>query len=203
MSNDRSFWFALLGTSIISSHCTALSFIDGTLFPVVGSIIPSLPCLLSNNINNPSIATMMPSPASLIRGGEEKLPEVEQMGTISLEELNKYHCKNPDRRLMSLFGVVYDVTSSLKSYGPEGAYKEYAGHDITLALAKHKTDEKWLDRFVKMEEKWKADAKGWADYFAVKYPVCGKLDKWENEDPDSWPELTEEELKDLEKCVIM
>ena len=146
---------------------------------------------------------MMPSPASLIgKGGDEKLPEVEQMGTITLEELNKYHCNNPDRRLMSLFGVVYDVTSSLKSYGPDGAYKEYAGHDITLALAKHKTDEKWLDRFVKMEEKWKTDAAGWADYFAVKYPVCGKLDKWD-EDPDSWPELTPEELKDLEKCVIM
>ena len=41
-----------------------------------------------------------------------------------------------------------------------------------------------------------------ADYFAAKYPVCGKLDKWE-EDPETWPELSEEELKELEKCVIM
>jgi len=145
---------------------------------------------------------MIPSPASLMKGGDAPLPEVEQMGTITLEELNKYHCNNPDRRLMSLFGVVYDVTSSLKSYGPDGAYKEYAGHDVTLALAKHKTDEKWLDRFVKMEEKWKTDAKGWGDYFAVKYPVCGKLDKWD-EDPDSWPELSEEEMKEIDKCVIM
>jgi hypothetical protein len=47
----------------------------------------------------------------------------------------------------------------LKSYGPDGAYKEYAGHDATLALAKHKTDEEWLDRFVKMDEAWIKDAK--------------------------------------------
>jgi hypothetical protein len=36
----------------------------------------------------------------------------------------------------------------------------------------------------------------------AKYPRCGKLDKWE-EDPDSWPELTEEEKEALNKCVIM
>lgn len=146
---------------------------------------------------------MMPSPASLIKGGEgEALPEVEQLGTISVETIQLYHCNNPDRRLLSLFGTVFDVTSSLKSYGPDGAYKEYAGHDITLALAKHQTAEKWLDRFVKMEEKWIKDATGWKDYFAVKYPVCGKLDKWD-EDPASWPELSEEDLKDLDKCTIM
>ncbi|KAL7569893.1 hypothetical protein ACA910_008560 [Epithemia clementina (nom. ined.)] len=144
---------------------------------------------------------MIPDPATLIKGGAP-LPEVEQMGTITLETLNQYHCLNPDRRLISLFGVVYDVTSSLKSYGPDGAYKEYAGHDITLALSKHKTDDKWLDRFVQMQEKWLKDAKGWSEYFAAKYPVFGKLDKWD-EDQSTWPELTEEELKAFEKCVIM
>ena len=144
----------------------------------------------------------IPNPASLLSGKKEPLPEVEQMGTITLETLNKYHCQNPDRRMISLFGVVYDVTSSLKSYGPDGAYKEYAGHDITLALSKHKTDEKWLDKFVKMKEKWIEDAKGWAGYFEAKYPVCAKLDKWE-EDPETWPELTAEELEAFEKCVIM
>lgn len=144
----------------------------------------------------------IPNPASLIKGSVE-LPEVEQLGTISVETLHQYHCNNPERRLLSLFGTVYDVTSSDASYGADGAYKEYAGHDMTLALAMHKTDEKWLDKFVKMQEKWIKTAKGWQDFFDAKYPVAGKLDRWE-EDPESWPELSEEELGDLEKgCVVM
>ena len=72
-----------------------------------------------------------------------------------------------------------------------------------MALAKHKTDEEWLDRFVKMDEAWIKDAKGWAEYFDAKYPVCAKLDKWE-ENMEDWPELTPEELETLNKgCVIM
>jgi predicted heme/steroid binding protein len=90
---------------------------------------------------------MPPNPASLTSGERTDLPEVEQMGTMTLEALHQYHCNNPDRRMLSLFGTIYDVTSSLKSYGPDGAYKEYAGHDITLALANHKTDERYVDLF--------------------------------------------------------
>mmetsp|Transcript_21041 Transcript_21041/g.58534 ORF Transcript_21041/g.58534 Transcript_21041/m.58534 type:complete len:117 (-) Transcript_21041:218-568(-) len=80
--------------------------------------------------------------------------------------------------------------------------KEYAGHDITLAIGLMKTDDKWLDRFVKMEEKWTKDAEGWKDYMTSKYPTCGKLAKWD-EDPETWPELTPEEKEELNKCVIM
>ena len=65
-----------------------------------------------------------------------------------------------------------------------------------------KTEEEWLDRFVKMEEKWKKDSEGWLEYMESKYPKCGKLDKWE-EDPETWPELTEEEKEAINKCVIM
>ena len=92
--------------------------------------------------------------------------------------------------------------------------KEYAGHDITLAIGLMKTDEQWLDRFVKMEEKWVKDAEGWVEYMESKYPVCGKLDKWYDKEtgekldkpyetnPD-WPELTKEEKEALDKCIIM
>jgi len=143
-----------------------------------------------------------PNPLSLI-GGKSELPEVEQLGTIDLETLHKYDCNNPDRRCLSMFGKVFDVTSGVRSYGPDGAYKEYAGHDITLALSNHKTQEQWLDRFVKMKEKWVKDAKKWCEYMEAKYPVCGKLDKWD-EDPETWPELSEEEMEAFEKgCVIM
>jgi hypothetical protein len=80
--------------------------------------------------------------------------------------------------------------------------KEYAGHDITLAIGLMKTDAEWLDRFVKMEQKWKDDAEGWVGYMECKYPKCGKLDKWD-EDPESWPELSDAEKEAIKKCIIM
>jgi len=80
--------------------------------------------------------------------------------------------------------------------------KEYAGRDITLAIGLMKTQEEWLDRFVKMEQKWKDDANGWLEYMDCKYPRCGKLDKW-NEDQETWPELTDEEKEAVKQCVIM
>ena len=147
----------------------------------------------------------IPNPASLIQDSAMiELPVVEQLGIIPLELLHQYHCDNPHRRLLSLFGTVYDVTSSVQSYGPDGAYKEYAGHDVTLALGASQTEQKWLDQFVKMKEKWIKSAKGWRDFFALKYPVAGKIDKWDREDPETWPELSQDDLDDLEKgCVIM
>lgn len=146
----------------------------------------------------------IPNPASLATGDKIELPAVEHLGIISLDTLHLYHCDNPDRRLLSLFGTVYDVTSSVTSYGSDGAYKEYAGHDITLALSVSKTDEKWLDRFVTMEEKWVKSAKGWQEFFDMKYPVAAKLDKWGLEGPESMPKLSDEEMEDIEKgCTIM
>jgi hypothetical protein len=71
---------------------------------------------------------MIPNPSTLINASQDPLPEVEQMGVMTLAQLHEYHCENPNRRMVALYGVVYDVTSSVQSYGAEGAYKEYAGH---------------------------------------------------------------------------
>lgn len=72
---------------------------------------------------------MLPNPINLIKGNKNELPEVEQMGTMTLDQLHQYDCNNPTRRLFSLFGDIYDVTSSEKGYGKNGAYKEYAGRE--------------------------------------------------------------------------
>lgn len=150
---------------------------------------------------------MFPNPAAITeqnkKNNKNDLPQVAQLGVITLEELNKYHCQNPQRRLLSLFGQVFDVTSSEESYGPDGAYKELAGHDVTLAMGLMKTKEEWLDKFVKMDEKWIKDARGWLAYMEEKYPQCGRLDKWENEDMEAWPELTKEEREAIKGCVLM
>jgi hypothetical protein len=146
---------------------------------------------------------MIPNPTSLINSDKNELPVVEQLGTITIEQLHDYHCNNPDRRLVSLYGTCFDVTSSLASYGPDGAYREYAGHDITLAISNHKTQEIWLDRFVQMTEDQHEKAKGWVQYFEAKYPTCAKLDK-DFSEQDSWPELSDEDKEAFSKgCVIM
>jgi hypothetical protein len=65
-----------------------------------------------------------PNPLALMNHREgDQLPTVEQLGTINLQTLNQFHCNNPDRRIISLFGKLYDVTAAEQSYGSDGAYK--------------------------------------------------------------------------------
>ena len=75
-----------------------------------------------------------PNPADLAKDVTKAEELVEQLGTITLEELNKYHCNNQERRLLSLFGIIFDVTSSEKGYGKDGACKfiNYGGIQLDL-----------------------------------------------------------------------
>eukprot|EP00485_Elphidium_margaritaceum_P001042 CAMPEP_0202695804 /NCGR_PEP_ID=MMETSP1385-20130828/9291_1 /ASSEMBLY_ACC=CAM_ASM_000861 /TAXON_ID=933848 /ORGANISM="Elphidium margaritaceum" /LENGTH=189 /DNA_ID=CAMNT_0049351881 /DNA_START=128 /DNA_END=697 /DNA_ORIENTATION=+ len=131
------------------------------------------------------------------------LPVVEQLGNISLEELNKYNCDNEDRRMLSLFGTVFDVTSAVTKYGKEGAYRDFAGHDITLCLGSGKLETKWLDRFVLMSDKHIEASQGWVEFYETQYPKAGTLNKWD-EDQSKWPKPTEQEMEELNAdCLIM
>lgn len=146
---------------------------------------------------------MIPSPTSLISGEKVEHAPVPQLGTISVAQLNEYHCLNAERRLVSLYGTCFDVTSSLQSYGPDGAYKEYAGHDITLAISNHRTQPEWLDRFVRMTPEQHKKARGWVQYFEAKYPTCATLNV-DFGQQETWPELTAEEAEAFNKgCSIM
>ena len=79
---------------------------------------------INNKKDNDRIPiTMFPNPSDLAKEAKKGEGSVEQLGTISVEELNKYHCNNEERRLLSLFGTIFDVTSSEKGYGKDGACK--------------------------------------------------------------------------------
>jgi hypothetical protein len=110
-----------------------------------------------------------------------------------------------NRRVVSIFGILYGVTGAVEKYGINGSYKEFAGHDITLALGASKLDAKWLDKFVRMKEEWIECAKEWEEFYRNAYPCCGKLENiWGKEDWTQWPEMDQEELKEFEKdCSIM
>jgi hypothetical protein len=71
---------------------------------------------------------MFPNPSSFAKGDNTDLPEVEQLGTVSLEKLHEFDCNNPERRILSLFGILFDVTSSEKSYGKDGACEYQSRH---------------------------------------------------------------------------
>lgn len=66
---------------------------------------------------------MLPNPATLMKGGNKDIPEPSgpMLGTITLDELHTYDCNNPNRRIFSLFGTLFDVTTSEKGYGKNGA----------------------------------------------------------------------------------
>eukprot|EP01083_Nonionella_stella_P179339 636390_1 len=147
------------------------------------------------------------NPGLIISKGVAKkpvsLPKVEQLGEITLEQLNKYDCTNADKRLLSLFGTVFDVTLAVDKYGPEGSYKDFAGHDITLCLGSGKLEAKWLDRFVLMTDKHIESAQGWVAFYETQYPKAGTLTKWQ-EDQSKWDKLSEEEVEELNaECIIM
>eukprot|EP01084_Bolivina_argentea_P294398 506510_1 len=134
---------------------------------------------------------------------KKPLPRVENLGCITLKELNQYTCNHETRQLISIFGTIYDVTAATDKYGKNGVYKEFAGHDITLCLGTGKLNEKWLDKFVQMEPKHKECAKGWIDFYHMQYPTAGILEKW-SENTTKWPKLTSQELEELNaECIIM
>ena len=127
------------------------------------------------------------------------------LGCISLQKLNEFDCNHTEKRLVSLFGLIFDVTSNTDKYGVEGSHKEFAGHDITLCLGTGKMNSKWLDKFVWMEEKHEKFAKEWLAAYTASYPMCGSLKEWSGSfDTSKWPKLSAEELEELNReCIVM
>lgn len=71
-------------------------------------------------------------------------------------------------------GQVFDVTSGAGFYGPGGPYGVFAGRDASRGLAKMdlKTSASGVDDLSPSE---KQTLKDWADKFASKYPIVGKI----------------------------
>eukprot|EP01084_Bolivina_argentea_P251291 421412_1 len=120
----------------------------------------------------------------------------DMLGEIDLLELNKYDCKHATKQLICVYGTVFDVSNEKDKYGNDGMYKNFAGHDITLTLGSGCLNDKYLDYFVQMNEQFTKDAKEWLEFYKKKYPVVGTLNKW-NEDQTKWPQLTDDEIKEL------
>jgi len=72
----------------------------------------------------------------------------EPMGVITLDELMRYSWQNPDRRyLISVYGMVFDVSDRPDKYGPDGPYTTLTGADITWGLFAGVDTEDYINKF--------------------------------------------------------
>ena len=78
------------------------------------------------------------------------------------------------RTLISLRGVVYDVSRRPDMYGPGSAYGFLAGKDASRALAEMSIDESLVNKSLEGLSQQQIDAlHTWETFFKNKYAVCG------------------------------
>ncbi|KAI0085219.1 cytochrome b5 [Irpex rosettiformis] len=102
--------------------------------------------------------------------------------TYTPKTLSPFNGENGQRILLSIKGVVYDVTAGRSFYGPNGMYANFAGRDASRGMAKQSFDEEMLtpiDQPLDKLEDLKPDEienmNGWMDHFSSKYIICGNL----------------------------
>ena len=92
----------------------------------------------------------------------------------TVAELKEYDGTDPSKPiLISIKGIVYDVSSGAKFYGKNGGYSNFAGREAQRNLAK--MDINTLDTHIDdLDENELAVLDGWIEKFQ-KYPKVGKL----------------------------
>ena len=79
------------------------------------------------------------------------------------------------RILISIRGVVYDVSRRPDMYGPGSAYGFLAGRDASRALAEMSIDEALVNMPLDGLSQQQVDAlHTWETFFKSKYAVCGR-----------------------------
>jgi hypothetical protein len=120
----------------------------------------------------------------------------------SITDLHNHDCNNPDLKLISIHGIVFDVTQNLEKYAPDGEYYFFAGHDITYPLAVSALSGDHVDKLYKMTSNDHLKRiYGWMEYFEKKYKVVGLLGEWDGEDQMEDPPAGEDEPE--MQCRIM
>jgi len=120
----------------------------------------------------------------------------------SVSDLHAHDCNNSVLKLISIHGIVFDVTENLEKYAPDGEYYFFAGHDITYPLAVSALSGDHVDKLYKMtSEEHLKRIYGWMEYFEKKYKVMGWLGEWDNENTMEDPPAGDEEPE--MQCRIM
>ena len=125
-------------------------------------------------------------------------------GTSEVIDLNKlaiHDCHNNELRLISIHGIVWNVTDNLEKYAPEGEYHFFPGKDITFPMAVSSLSDKHANKFFALTPEMLLRVYGWIDYFEKKYTVYAKLAEWQGE--AEFPEAPKEDTEENMDCVLM
>eukprot|EP00466_Bigelowiella_natans_P007776 jgi/Bigna1/86955/estExt_fgenesh1_pg.C_150162 len=95
------------------------------------------------------------------------------------KELTYFDGTNGKPIFIALKGIIYDVSSKAKFYGPGAMYGLFAGRDASRGLGKMSMDQQDVDdpRMDDFTEKDAESLQKWVQRFESKYPVVGKLKK--------------------------
>lgn len=121
---------------------------------------------------------------------------------FSLSDIQKCDCNNSELKMISIHGIVFDVTHNLEKYAPDGEYFFFPGHDITYPLAVSSLSGDHVDELYKLENpEHLKRVYGWMEYFVNKYEILGRMKEYENEAKWEKPPQGEEEPE--MQCAIM
>jgi hypothetical protein len=121
---------------------------------------------------------------------------------FSLDDIHKCDCNNYALKLISIHGIVFDVTHNLEKYAPDGEYFFFPGHDITYPLAVSSLSGDHVDELYQLEKpEHLKRVYGWMEYFVNKYKIIGKMTEYENE--KSWNLPPQGEKEPEMQCSIM
>ncbi|EGD74944.1 SP2 protein [Salpingoeca rosetta] len=114
------------------------------------------------------------------QAGEDTLPQT----AFTAEDLKKYDGRDPELPiLISLKGIVYDVTAGKRFYGPGASYNALVGKDSTRAVGLWSLDEKDLTDDISdfTEEQLAGLNEVIETVYKAKYPVVGRFVKTHDE----------------------
>mmetsp|Transcript_749 Transcript_749/g.1762 ORF Transcript_749/g.1762 Transcript_749/m.1762 type:complete len:165 (+) Transcript_749:1135-1629(+) len=124
-----------------------------------------------------------------------------ELGNVSLDELHRHDVHNT-RKLISVHGVVFDVSENLEKYAPDGEYFFFTGRDITWPLSVTALNGEYADLFYHpLRPDHLRKVYGWMEYYADKYEVVGYLTEYDKEDAFEPPPEQEEE-PEMECCIM-
>merc|ERR1719316_1282720 len=122
------------------------------------------------------VEEMNPTKDDARQASQRVIPAEEQL-ELDLPDLHCYNGVDRERILLSIGGIILDVTAGAEIYGPGGGYHLFAGHEVTRCLATMSFDSSSLDdvSWVPTEMDELNILRNWIEKLMEKYPVAGRL----------------------------
>ncbi len=109
-------------------------------------------------------------------GDDAAEDKVESVGNLTLSELSAFDGGSCERLIVSVEGVLYDITQRWDLYGPGKKYNVFCGRDATFALATMSLEKADMNRFsFELDGEQEQTLREWVAKYKKSYPVVGRL----------------------------